>query len=244
MIRLSASAFDILWADLGHARPPAPLRVRSVGRTESERAEIRAAVYDNLAERGLYAGGELDPGLRDRLDTLAAASFLVECEALLDLAEPEPLRAVAAATGSGDGVLAVQPRQTIGLSAIRDAEVYVAAVSVLPDLHAGPGFGVSLPVSALGGALRDPVFDEASGSGPFDRQIREVLAIQARPVLAAGQFSVRAARGRLGGLSWFATDVGAYLGTVEPGRGGEDWMTVAPVDSDRLVARLADLAGA
>ncbi|WP_199431868.1 ESX secretion-associated protein EspG [Qaidamihabitans albus] len=246
MIRVSASAFDILWSDLGHARVPPPLQVRSVGRTAEERAEIRDSVYANLAERGLAAGGEPDPALRDRLDVLATASVVVECEALVDMAEAEPLRALAAGRGEGEGVLAVQPRQTIGLTPIRDSEVFVAAVSVLPDLEPGPGYGVSLPVSALGDAVEDPVFGSGGGgSGPFERQIREVLAIQARPVLGAGQFSVRVRRDgklhRLGGLSWFGTDVGAYLGTVAPGRGDEDWLSVAPVDSDRLVARLADI---
>lgn len=249
MIRLSASAFDIVWSDLGHPHPPAPLRLGSVGTTEVERGEIRAAVYDGLAERGLLPGGELDRVLRERLDLLASASVFVECEAMVDLAEPEPVRAVAAVTPRAGGVLAVQPRQTVGLSPIRDGEVFAAAVGVLPELAPGPGYGVSLPAAALGDAMEDPVFGDGAGrSGAFEQQVREVLALQARPVLGAGRFSVCSRRAgvlrRLGGVSWFVTDVGAYLGTVEPGRGGEDWMSVAPADGPRLTARLADLVEA
>ncbi|SFB46607.1 EspG family protein [Amycolatopsis marina] len=251
MIRVSASAFDILWSDLGHREPPGPLLVHSVGRTHGERAEIRRDVYANLTERGLFADGELDPDLRNRLEVLASADLVVECEALVDMAEAEPLRAIAAAAGS-QAVLAAQPRRTIGLSEIRDTELVPAAVGVLPELEPGPGYGVSLPASALGSTVRDPVFDDGGaggsadpGSAAHEQQIREVLAIQARPVLGAGQFSVRVRENgrlcRVGGMSWFVTDVGAYLGAVAPGRGGEDWLSIAPVDSARLAARLIDI---
>lgn len=247
MIPLSASAFDVLWADLGYRRVPDPLSVRSVGTTHDERARIRAAVYANLAERGLVEGDDLDPALRELLETLATATVYVECEALADMTAQVPFRAVAAVRGRR-GVLATQPSQTIGLSALRETELFSAIVDVLPELHAGPGYGISLPASALGEALRDPVFADADGSrsAAHEQQIREVLAIQARPVFGAGQFSVtvRDREGRprrAGGLSWFVTDVGAYLGTIAPGRGGEDWVSVAPLDGPRLVQRLAAL---
>ncbi|WP_020674346.1 ESX secretion-associated protein EspG [Amycolatopsis nigrescens] len=256
MIRVSASAFDILCQDLGHRVPPGPLLVRSVGSTEQERVEIRESVYDNLAERGLVTGGTLDNVLAERLETLATATVYVECEAMTDLTAESPLRAVAAARGRR-AVLAAQPSKTIGLSAIRDGELYSAVVGLLPELEPGPGYGVSLPAAVLNGAVEDPVFGgentgngggaAGAGSGTYEKQLREVLAIQARPVLGAGQFSVRVRdqEGRLrraGGVSWFVTDVGAYLGTVEEGRGGRDWVSVAPVDSPKLAARLADIA--
>ncbi|MEU6644825.1 ESX secretion-associated protein EspG [Saccharomonospora sp. NPDC046836] len=249
MIRVSASGFDILWSDLGHGRPPAPLHVPSVGETGADRSSIRHAVYDNLAERGLFAGGVVDADLRARLDLLAGASLYVECEAMVDLSDAEPVRAVVAVLGR-EAVLAVQPRQTIGLAAVSAGEVFDAAVGVLPELEPGPGYGMSLPASLLaGGGPEDPVYGDATtrGSRSYEQQVREALAIAARPVLGAGQFSVRVRDGmrlrRLGGLSWFVTDVGAYLGAVAPGRGGERWMSVAPVDRHRLAARLADLAG-
>jgi hypothetical protein len=246
LIRLSASAFDILWSDLGHSRVPGPLCVPSVGATEAERAVIRRSVYDNLAERGLFGEGRLDPALEERLDLLASASVTVECEAMIDFADPQPLRCVAAATG-GAAVLAAQPKQTIGLSALGAGDLVAAAVGVLPELEPGPGYGVSLPAAALGADVADPMF-ETGGDGrsrAFEQQIREVLAIQARPVLAAGQFSVRLGSGarssRIGGVSWFVTDVGAYLGAREPGRAGQDWVSVAPADNGRLAARVAAL---
>jgi hypothetical protein len=236
LIQVSASAFDILWQDLGFTRPPVPLDVRSVGATERERAEIRETVYENLAERGLFGAGRLDSSLADRLETLAAAQVYVECEVLTDLGEENPLRAVAAAGGKR-AVLAAQPGRTIALSAIRDTEIWSAVVDLLPPCGPGPGFGVSLPASA---------FAEGGGSAAQEKQVREVLAIQARPVLGAGQFSVRVREGdgrlrRVGGVSWFSTDAGAYFGTVAAGRGGQDWLTLAPADPPRLTTRLADL---
>lgn len=237
MIRVSASAFDILWHDLGHDRVPSPLEVRSVGVTGAERAEIRRAVHANLAERGLFDGGRLDSALESRLATLAAAEVYVECESLPELDAETPFRAVAAA-GGRRGVLAAQPSRTIGLSGIRDTEIFTAVVDLLPPLEPGPGYGVSLPADALGGD---------GGSRAAARQLEEVRAIQSRPVLGAGQFTVRVREGgrprRVGGVSWFRTDQGAYLGTVEPGRGGAPWVNVAPADSARLAARLADLVG-
>lgn len=238
MIRVSASAFDVLWTDLGHDRPPEPLTVRSVGATDEERAEVRKAVYANLAERGLYDGSRLEPALASRLALLADADVFVACEALADMTAPAPFRAVTAVRG-GRGVLATQPEQTIGLDSIREGELCTAIVDVLPELAAGPGYGISLPASTLAGA-------SDAGSGSASAQLEEVRAIQARPVYAAGQFSVsrRSPGGRMtraGGLTWFDTDVGAYCATKTPGRGGQEWVTVSPVDSARLAARVAAL---
>jgi hypothetical protein len=234
VIRVSASAFDVLWHDLGLPPVPVPLDVRSVGGTDRERAEVREAVYRSLAERGLCTGGRVDPALVARLETLAEAEVYAECEALASLGDELPLRAVAAAAGKR-AVLAAQPSRTIGLSTIRDTEVCAAVVGLLPPFEPGPGFGVSVPSSALGGTT----------SAAVSKQLAEIRAIQARPVLGAGQFSVRVREGgrvrRAGGVSWFTTDAGAYCGSVAPGRGGEDWLTLTPADPARVTARLADL---
>lgn len=247
MIRVSASAFDILWSDLGHGTPPEPLSLRSVGATHEERDGIRKVVYENLAGRGLFDDGVLDAGLESRLAVLAAADTYVECEALADMTAEAPFRAVAASRGS-QAVLATQPSQTIALSDIGVNEVFSSIVDLLPELTPGPGYGVSLPAAALGSA-EDPVFGDRTSarSGSHDRQISEVLAIQARPVYSAGQFSVRVrgAQGKLrraGGLSWFVTDVGAYFGTVADGRGGAPWVNITPTDGPRLAGKLASFA--
>jgi hypothetical protein len=239
LIRVSASAFDILWTDLGHDRPPEPLTVRSVGGTDEERAEVRKAVYENLAERGLY-DGSLAPALAARLDLLAGGEVFVACEALADMTASAPFRAVTAVRDR-HGVLATQPEQTIGLDSIRPSELCTALVDVLPELEAGPGYGVSLSASSLS----DPLSRGAASAASAAQQ-REVAAIQARPVYAAGQFSVsrRSASGRVervGGLTWFETDLGAYCATKTPGRGGSDWVTVSPVNSARLASRVAAL---
>ncbi|GHF76062.1 hypothetical protein FHX82_002496 [Amycolatopsis bartoniae] len=234
MIRVSASAFDILWQDLGLRRAPVPFELRSVGGTAGERAEIREAVYRNLAERGLCTAGRVDATLADRLETLAEATLYVECEALVSLADEAPLRAVAAVAGRR-AVLAAQPSRTIGLSPIRDTEVFAAVVGLLPPFEPGPGLGVSVPESAVHGAQ----------SPAQEKQLREIRKIQARPVLGAGQFSVRVRDGehvrRAGGVSWFTTDAGAYCATVAEGRGGQSWLTLTPADPARVAARLADL---
>ncbi|WP_326837191.1 ESX secretion-associated protein EspG [Amycolatopsis rhabdoformis] len=244
MIRLSASAFDVVWHDLGLGRVPVPLAVPSVGATEAERAAVREEVYRGLTDRGLF-DGRLAPDLETRLRLLDGGTRYVACEALVDMTADAPFRAVTAVRGRG-GVLAVQPERTVGLSAIREGELVSAIVAVLPELSAGPGFGVNLPATAF-----DSTADSGSGwdsaSASVARQVEEVAAIQARPVFAAGQFSVYARdNGRLtrcGGLTWFDTDAGAYSAGVSGGRGGQDWVNVAPVDGPRLVERVLALFG-
>jgi hypothetical protein len=247
LIRVSASAFDVVWADLGLARPPDPLFLHSVGATEAERGTIRETVYANLAERGLYDGRDLDATLVERLELLSSAEVYVECEALIGMDDETPLRAVAASRGA-KAVLAAQPGRTIGLSGVSAGDLFPSVVGLLPELRPGPGFGVSLPASVLGSDIDDPLFSgsAAKHSAAHERQLREVLAIQARPVAGAGQFTVRVrgAGGKLrniGGLSWFTTDVGSYAGSVTPGRRGEEWMSIAPVDRVRLAERLSAL---
>ncbi|WP_020660650.1 ESX secretion-associated protein EspG [Amycolatopsis benzoatilytica] len=234
MIGLSSSAFDIVWSDLGLDRPPAPLAVRSVGETPADRSAIREEVYRNLRERGLY-DGRLDAELENRLRVLASADVYVECEALADMTADEPFRAVAAVRGR-NAVVAVQPSRTIGLRGIGESELASSIVGVLPELSAGPGYGVRLPA------------DGASADGVSARGVQgdELRAIQARPVFAAGQFTVRvrdqAGKAvRTGGLTWFDTDAGAYSAVPSAGRDGEEWVTVSPVDSVRLGERVMGL---
>ncbi len=88
MIRVSASALDILWSDLRLPGSPAPLAVRSVGETRDERARIRDEVYANLADRGLFRGGELDPAFVNDWSCSLTLQLVVECEALIDLSDP------------------------------------------------------------------------------------------------------------------------------------------------------------
>ncbi|MGW4485576.1 ESX secretion-associated protein EspG [Amycolatopsis sp. NPDC004368] len=234
MIRLSASGFDVVWHDLGLGRVPVPLAVPGVGATEAERAAVRDEVYRGLTDRGLF-DGRLAPELEDRLRLLGGGTRYVACEALVDMTADTPFRAVTAVRGRG-GVLAVQPERTVGLSGIREGELVSALVEVLPELSAGPGFGVSLPAGG---------FDATSPAAA--RQAEEVAGIQARPVFAAGQFSVYERENgrlvRLGGLTWFDTDAGAYSASVSGGRGGQDWVNVAPVDGPRLGERVLALFG-
>lgn len=256
MIRVSASAFDILWSDVVTDAAPRPgvLRIPSGGATDTERRRIREDVYANLADRGLLPGGRVDEVLCARLEALASAPVTIECEFLFDVAaDEEPLRAVLAGSRTGPGVLAVQPERTIGVAAVGEGRLFADAAGVLPDVEPGPGAGVNLPSDALS-AADDPVFDGrafdgTAGSRAYEQQVREALAIQARPVLAAGQFTLtRRTAGepprRLGGATWFLTDVGAYTGVTHRGGDGRSWTSVAPADRDRVAARLADLADA
>ncbi|HWD02957.1 MAG TPA: ESX secretion-associated protein EspG [Amycolatopsis sp.] len=233
MIRLSASAFDVVWTDLGLGPVPVPLAVPSVGATVEEREAIRAEVYRGLGERGLF-DGRLAPELEHRLRVLGSATRYVTCEALADMTADTPFRAVAAARGRS-AVVAVQPERTVGLREIGESELASSIVGLLPLLSAGLGHGVTLPASG---------WDH--GSPARARQADELATIQERPVFAAGQFTAytRAARGpltRLGGLTWFDTDAGAYTTTLTASRGDQPWVTVSPADSARLAQRVLDL---
>ncbi|OLF08634.1 ESX secretion-associated protein EspG [Actinophytocola xanthii] len=251
-VELSLAALDTLWEDLRLGRVPFPLEIRSHGDTFEVRKRIKAAVYGDLARRGLAEERHVDDDLANALRLLAAPAVSVDLVALLDMGADEPVRAVAAARGR-HGVLAVQRTLAVSVRTMRDNALAAAIVELLPHVRAGAGNSVTYPAAALregrprtvraapGGLLRT-----ATPRSAVDSRLRAIAAITERPVLRAGQLGVNRADDsgrplRLPGIAWFDTDEGRYATTVSPGPDGEDWITLWPADNARLAHRLAQI---
>jgi hypothetical protein len=238
-VELSLAALDTLWEDLRLGRVPFPLEVRSHGDTAEIRERIKAAVYADLARRGLATGTRPDDGLVEKLRLLGEPAVSVDLVALLDMADAVPLTALAAVRGR-HGLLAVQRKLTVTLRGTRAAMAVATLVRLLPNTPAGKEKSITQPAAALR-ADRGLVHV----GGLVATVASRAPAITERPVLRAGQLGVTRVddsgrRHREPGIGWFDTDEGRYATTVTPGPDGEDWVTVWPADNARLIHRLTE----
>jgi ESX secretion-associated protein EspG len=252
-LELSLAAFDVLWVDLRLGRVPFPLQVRSHGDTNDDRVRIRAAVYADLGRRGLARDKRPADTLVEDLRLLADPTTTVDLVALFDMADAEPVKALAATRGR-HGILAVQGKLMLRLTRMRDIPTIGALVDLLPATRAGVGNSVTQPAAALrvdpdrerraqpGGVLR-----KVAPAVTADAKLRAIAAVMEKPVRRAGQLGVTRTddsgrRHRLPGIAWFDTDEGRYATTTTQGRDGEDWVTLWPADNARLAQRLGELA--
>ncbi|HEV7649094.1 MAG TPA: ESX secretion-associated protein EspG [Actinophytocola sp.] len=254
-LELSLAAFDVLWADLRLGRIPFPLQVGSHGDTLDDRARIRAAVYADLGRRGLARGERPVDTLVEDLRLLADPTTTVDLVALLDMADADPVKALAATRGR-HGILAVQGKLTLRLTRMRDILTIGALVGLLPATRAAIGNSITKPATALRAAPDRPrraqpggVLHKVAPAVAVDAKLRAITAVLEKPVRRAGQLGVTCTddagrRHRLPGIAWFDTDDGRYATTMARGRDGEDWVTLWPADNFRLAHRLGELAAA
>jgi hypothetical protein len=250
-VELSLAALDTLWDDLRLGRFPFPLEVRSHGDTADVRARIKAAVYADLGRRGLARGTHVDDDLVDDLRLLADPAVSLDLIALLDMADTDPVKALAVSRGRR-GLLVVQRKLAVSLSRLRDTMIAGALVDLLPGTRAALGNSLSQPAAALsasqpkhrraqpGGVLRTAAPRDAA-----DSKLRAIAAIMEKPVRRAGQLGITLTdesgkRHRQPGIAWFDTEDGRYATTMTRGRDGEDWVTLWPADNTRLTHRLAE----
>jgi ESX secretion-associated protein EspG len=235
---LSLPALDMLWEDLKLGGFPFPLQIRSHGETIEERIRIKAAVYSDLERRGLVRSRRAEPELEDVLHLLARPTISIDAVAMLDMSGA-PTKAVVAATGR-HALLAVQGELKVSLTPIRETALAASIVGVLPQVKAGPGVPISLPVDELNarGAHRRP--------DPENKmKLQRLAAVMQRPIIRAGEFgvTVRDPKGkaqRLQGISWFDTDAGRYMNMMRAASDGEEWLTLTPADGSRIAHRLSE----
>jgi ESX secretion-associated protein EspG len=237
---LSLPALDVLWEDLKLGGIPFPLEVGSYGDTTEERGRIKAAVYEQLEQRGLAEGGTATAELSGTLRLLAAPKISIDLVALNELTDKQPIRAVVAARVQR-AVLAVQGELAVTVTRVRETAIVGSIVDLLPPNRSGPGQSITLPGSAVGGRHRRPAgVLETATAAP-----EHVDAILERPTIRAGSIGImlRDDQGkvqRLPGIGFFDTDQGRYATTVKRGSDGEDWTTLAPADNARIARRLAE----
>ena len=156
--RLSAAQWDVLTELLGLEGYPAPIQVRSTGRTRLEHARVRADVCVQLNQLGLLRAGRIDADLEAAVRLLHWPTTWVDSVWLADAVANQPVRVIAARGGAA-GVCVLQhpdqPGATL-LEVIATTGLAAAVVSRLPAHPPGRSSAVTVqPYSAqpTGGLL-------------------------------------------------------------------------------------------
>jgi hypothetical protein len=230
-----------------------PLDVPSNGRTMEERAEIRAKAVPGMVDGGLMVDGEISPELADMLRVLAEPQRLVDLIGFVR----GPLRAVAALGATG-AVLATVDEGGLEVRPIRDTALVSSIVGLLPQVPAGTGQSMSVPLEVLKTASVAPDPEDFSAD-PFgndeemtetDLLVREGVSYSDAAALTelattrtgGGQFGVSVAS-RPGArltraqsmVTWFDTPRGRYLMFSDGA-----WVSLAPGGPDRIAWRIEE----
>ncbi|MFF5990886.1 ESX secretion-associated protein EspG [Prauserella flavalba] len=247
-------AFDFLWESAGIGELPYPLRVRSHGRTELERRELRKRVDAEFAARGIQ-----DSPVEEWLALLARPSTSIDALFIPEFQAP-PVGALAASDGR-QAVLAIQDASGIWLRPIYPEGLASAVVDLLPAAPRGSEASITLPIDealrtqpARSGVVAGTAASGERGgarrrTGLSERTTdpRQAYAqLIAQPRSRGGQLAANS-RDDLGGkrrsavLAWFDTGTGRYLSLSRAGTDGREWVTVSPADAKTLRTRLGEM---
>jgi hypothetical protein len=247
LLTLSELEFDVLWEHLRLAEMPLAIKVASPGKTHVERDDVTKTVWDSLAERGLVGGARgIDQSLVDLLGLLDGADYELDARLWLD----GGVRALIAAKGP-DAVLARLADGQLTLSPVDIAALPRAALSLLPELPAGPGYSITVPSADLDAAAAEAETADELGWILRDHGVSpaeaDELAAMVGNVRRRGQFGA-AARDRFGRrhradrvVGFFDTPRGRYVQIRRAKGSGVAWSTVAPADERRLGQHITDL---
>ncbi|MFC0439119.1 ESX secretion-associated protein EspG [Kutzneria buriramensis] len=240
MLTLSELEFDVLWEHLRLPEMPLAIKVASPGKTHVEREDITRTVWDSLADRGLVGGSRgIDEDLVDLLGLLDQPDCELDARLWLD----GGVRALVAAKGS-DAVLARLADGCLTLTPVEVSSLPRAALSLLPELPAGPGYSITVPSADLDAAAAEAETADELGWILRDHGVSpdeaDELAAMVGNVRRRGQFGA-AARDQWGRrhrpdrvIGFFDTPRGRYVQIRRAKPGGVAWSTVAPADDRRL----------
>lgn len=228
-----ALAALIEWEGVGE--PHLTLRPQPVWREPVEHAELTRTALDALGGAGVLAGpGQVDPHLRDLLSlfTTPVAEyygwFTVDGRT----------RAVLAAAGGMDAVLAIRDGEMVRLTEISRDHLLPALLAELPDVPPHPGERLSVTAADLA-ELHAPA--EAT-ERPVPAHVSDLLRIIRRPVLDGGELYA-ASRDQLGRYTtrgpvrYADTERGRHL-NYTLGAGDNLEIVLAPATPDSLTAAL------
>lgn len=244
---LTALEFDVVWESQRFPRRHVALDVPSPGVTRNQRAELVAAAWAGLAERGLASRGRVDGELADRLALLAYPERSVDGWIWTD----REVRGLAAQSGR-DALLGVVDRDEVWLIPARDSSFVEAAVSMAGEWPAGRGRSISVPLDVLRAA------DVAAGGDPKSLIVElteldvplgkaQVLSGMFAGMVSRGQFGVeRTAGGRTSRradrvVAFHDNERGRYLYLTQPSADGRLWATVTPADNRTIATAVWEL---
>ncbi|MFD7659464.1 ESX secretion-associated protein EspG [Actinosynnema sp. NPDC059797] len=245
-VTISALEFDVLWEHLRLETMPLVLKVPSPGKTNAERAELERRAWAALEQRGLGRPVSLDPMLEDLLHLLNRPQQEVDGRLWLG----RSVRVLAAAKGHS-AVLAVLDGDRLTLRPASSEGLPREALSVLPQLPAGPGHSVTLPSADLDAAAAASATPDDLAKALAARGIRaedaQTLATMFQDASNRGQFGA-AHRDKWGKrvrpdnvVAFFDTPAGRYIQLRRATPGQQPWSTVSPVDHRRLLHHLETL---
>ena len=246
MPTLSELEFDVLWEHLRLAEMPLAIKVASPGKTQVERESVTKTVWDALADRGLVGSRGIDRDLQDLLSLLDRSDYELDARLWLD----GGVRALIAAKGH-DAVMARLSDGCLSLTPIAVEALPRAALSLLPELPAGPGYSITVPSAELDAAAAEAETAEELGWILRDHGVSpdeaDELAAMVGNVRRRGQFGAAARdyRGRRHRpdrvVGFFDSPRGRYVQLRRAKPGGVAWSTVAPADERRLGQHITDL---
>ncbi|MGH3916328.1 MAG: ESX secretion-associated protein EspG [Pseudonocardiaceae bacterium] len=239
--QLSAVQWEMLTALLRLDGYPAPIQVRSAGRTDVEAAHLRAEANTELSRRGLIRAGRVEPDLEAALWLLHSPACWVASMWLPDSTTDEAVRVIAARKGAV-GVCALQHPEQPGatlLEIIPADGLALAVVGKLPPHPPGRSPAVTLPRQPRAEPGRGVLVASSPTRTSTERAGSAAIAILDQPHLRAGQIvaTVRDPSGRVRRsevLRWCDNPDGRYQVTLSRPPGGPEWLAVNPADSQRL----------
>jgi hypothetical protein len=246
--RLSAAQWDVLTEVLRLEDYPAPIQVRSHGRTDAERAHIRAEVSEELRQLGLLRAGRVDADLEAALRLLHRPARWVDSAWLPDAAAQQPVRVLAARAGTM-GVCALQhpdqPGATV-LEVIATAGLAAVVVDRLPPHPPGRSAAVSIALEPSPEEFERPggvLVSASPARSSIAREHAAASAILAQRHARAGQIvaNLRDCAGRVHRsrvLRWCDNSDGRYQITLSP---DNRFLILTPSDPHRLTTTLQHL---
>lgn len=250
-IELSHQAFHELWNHFQLGTKPLVLNALPVGISQSDREQAERRAWDELREHGIYD--------RDGADDLYGLMLpLYRYQHAFDITyrylvgDEDRRKSGMVATSRCATTLGLMSADTVRLASARSDGMVRALLSVLPEMNPGSGKGVS---------VRSSKFHAAAGNGDESNRalteglirqgvrrddVRNLVDMAGTQRVAFAQFgaSTMDSVGKRHRASMvtncFATSKGWYL-LEESKRGSEPWMTLAPVDKQRMSTRVQDL---
>ena len=245
--RLSAEQWDLLTEALQLERYPAPIEVRSHGRTAAERGRIQTNGSEQLRRLGLMRAGRVDADLEAAIRLLHRPASWLDSVWLAGPAADQPVR-VLAARGGTVAVCALQDPDQAGatlLDVIPVAGIAAAVVSRLPSHPPGRSPAGTIALASPGRPARGGAVLVAPRRTSSERERAAVSAILDQPHARAGQIAAnmrdcgQVHRSQV--LRWCDNPDGRYQITVTAHRGDPRSLTVAPCDPHRLVEAVQHL---
>jgi len=242
-VEVSMAALKAFWRWEGHDRVPAVLVSTVEWMDDDSRREADRLVLEELAGRGLLAGG----GVAAEVKTTVQLLTRPEYEVFGWISSPERTTGVLAAASAEEATLVVREGETAWLSTIRPDDVVEAVVGQLPARQ--PAHGRSLNVCEADFTGSRPDAENAwNGFQPMteSHDVRALKALMDEPVLASSTrwVAARSTDGRLHQtetpLTVRDTAEGRWV-TQTTKTSGQRWVTATPAGPQLLTSKLHEV---